>query len=249
MLYDGNNPILRIVGVEHMRWNSGIFDVKPREYSALAFRIRGNATITAGRNEYYIQSNDILYLPQNMGYIAEYADTEMLVIHFVTAQNDSELEVYSFQNVELIYKLFLSARAFWKNKELGFHIYALSQLYMILGVILEKSTKTNQPQHFLNAVSFINANYKNSALSIDMICREVGISATVFRQLFKKYYQKTPMQYITNLRLEYARSLISNGVSVENATYESGFNDSKYFARVVKKHFGCTPRELKNYGK
>ena len=249
MLYEGNNPVLQIVGVEHMYWRGGVFDVKARDYSALAFRISGNATITIGGKEHYINANDILYMPQNIAYKAEYSDTEMMVIHFVTSENDSDVEVYSIQNVEQIYKLFLSALDFWRNKEPGFHVYVLSQLYMLLGVILEKSTKTNQPQNFLDAMSFVNSNYKNSALSIDRICVESGISATVFRQLFKKYYQKTPTEYITSLRLEYARSLISNGVSVEIAAYESGFNDSKYFARVVKKHFGCTPRELKNYGK
>lgn len=249
MLSEGNNPILKIIGVEHMCWKGGVFDIKPREYSALAFRISGNATIITGGNAYYIHSNDILYMPQNIAYKAEYTDTEMLVIHFVTLENDSDMEVYSFQNVEQIYKMFLSALSFWKKKEPGYYVYTLSQLYMILGVILEKSTKTNQPQHFLDAMSFINSNYRNSTLSIDRICAEVGISATVFRQLFKKYYQETPTEYITGLRLEYARSLISNGASIENATYESGFNDPKYFARVVKKHFGCTPRELKNYGK
>ena len=249
MLYEGNNPVLQIVGVEHMYWRGGVFDVNARDYSALAFRISGYATITIGGKEHYINANDILYMPQNIAYKAEYSDTEMMVIHFVTSENDSDVEVYSIQNVEQIYKLFLSALDFWRNKEPGFHVYVLSQLYMLLGVILEKSTKTNQPQNFLDAMSFVNSNYKNSALSIDRICVESGISATVFRQLFKKYYQKTPTEYITSLRLEYARSLISSGVSIENATYESGFNDSKYFARVVKKHFGCTPRELKNYGK
>lgn len=249
MLYDGNNPILQIVGVEHTCWRGGAFNVRPRKYSALAFRISGNATITIGGKEYYIHSNDILYMPQNIAYKAEYTDTEMLVIHFVTSKNDGAPEVYSFQDVERVYKLFLQTHSLWKNKEPGFHVYALSQLYMILGVILEKSTKANQPQHFLDAISFINSNYRNSVLNMDMICAEAGISATVFRQLFKKYYQKAPTEYITSLRLEYARSLISNGTSVENAAYESGFNDAKYFARVVKKHFGCTPRELKNYGK
>ena len=249
MLYDGSNPILQIVGVEHMCWRGGVFNIRPRNYSALAFRIGGNAIITIGGKEYYIHSNNILYMPQNIAYKAEYTDTEMLVIHFVTLKNDSDVEVYSLQNVDQIYKLFLSTLGIWKNKEPGFHVHALSQLYMILGVILEKSTKPDLPPHFLYAISFINSNYRNSALNMDMICAEAGISATVFRQLFKKHYQKPPVEYITSLRLEYARSLISNGVSVENATYESGFNDPKYFARVVKKHFGFTPRELKNYGK
>ena len=144
MLYDANNPILRIVGVEQMRWSGGVFDVKPREYSALAFRISGSATISTGGKEYYINTNDILYMPQNMAYSAEYTDTEMLVIHFVTAQSDSDPEVYSFQNVEQVYKLFLQAYTLWKNKESGFAVYVLAQLYMILGVILEKSTKIRQ---------------------------------------------------------------------------------------------------------
>jgi AraC-like DNA-binding protein len=249
MLCDGNNPVLQIIGAEHMYWKGGNFDVKARDYSALAFRISGNATIIIGEKERYIHANDILYMPQNIAYKAKYTNTEMLVIHFITSKNDSDMEVYSFQNVEQIYKLFLNALNFWKKKEPGYYVYTLSQLYMILGVILEKNTKTKQPEHFLNAIAFINSNYRNSTLSIDMICAKVGISATVFRQLFKKYYQKTPIEYITGLRLEYARSLISNGVSIEDAAYESGFNDSKYFSRVVKKHFGCTPRKLKNYGK
>ena len=249
MLFEGNNPIVKIIGVEHMCWKGGVFDVSPRDYSALAFRISGNATIAIGGKEHYIHANDILYMPQSISYKAEYTDTEMLVIHFITSENDSDMEVYSFQNVEQIYKLFLNALGFWKKKEPRYYFYAHSQLYMVLGVILEKSTKTNQPVHFLNAISFINSNYRNSTLSIDRICAEAGISATVFRQLFKKYYQKTPTEYITSLRLEYARNLISGGMAIENAAYESGFNDPKYFARVVKKHFGCNPRELKNYGK
>ncbi|MBR5519118.1 MAG: helix-turn-helix transcriptional regulator, partial [Clostridia bacterium] len=163
--------------------------------------------------------------------------------------NDRELEVYSFQNVEQIYKQFLNARWLWENKKTGFRLYALSQLYLILGLIHEQRCQTSLPQHFLRALSFLNANFTNRALTVDMICRQAGMSATVFRQLFQRSYRKTPVQYITELRLERARNFISNGMSVEQAALESGFNDSKYFARVVKKHFHCTPRDLKQYGR
>ena len=249
MLYNGNNPILSIVGVEHMCWNEGTFNVEPREYSALAFRMSGSATIHCRSKEHCINSNDILYLPQKMGYTAQYTDTEMIVIHFVTAQDDGEIELYPFQNGEQLYKLFLRAHTLWEKKEPGFAVFAMAQLYTILGTLLESETKTNLPEHFLKAISFMNSNYKKNNMSVDMICAKAGISATSFRQLFKKYYQKTPVEYITELRLEYARNLISGGASIEVAAYESGFNDPKYFARVVKKYLGCTPRALKAYGK
>ena len=44
-------------------------------------------------------------------------------------------------------------------------------------------------------------------------------------------------------------TLIAGDENVEAAALASGFSDAKYFARVVKKYFGCTPRDLKNYGK
>lgn len=249
MLCNGENSILRIVGVDHIRWSENFFEVSPRDYAVISFRIRGSATICGGGAVHQIQTNDILYLPQHMGYTAEYTDTEMICIHFVTMQDDPEIKLYSFENGEQLYKMFLQALSIWEEKRPGFLIYSMAQLYSILRALLENETKTFLPPNFLKAVSLINANYRDSNISVDKVCAEANMGATRFRQLFKKYYQKTPTEYITELRLEYARSLISNGVTVENAAYESGINDPKYFARVVKKHFGCTPRDLKNYGR
>lgn len=249
MIYDCDNAIVKIVGVENVKWNKGIFNVSPREYSALAFRIKGTATITVGNDSYFVNENDILYLPQNIAYTAEYTDTEMLVIHFQTEVSDVAPQVFSISNEQKIYKSFLTAHTIWQNKAPGYEAFVLSKLYDILGVLCEIQTKVNLPDYFLKAVSYINTSFKSSSINIEDICKRTGISATYLRVLFKKYYQKSPMEYITNLRLENARNLISCGFSVENAALESGFNDSKYFARVVKKYFGCTPRELRIYGK
>ena len=249
MLYHANNPILHIVGVEHLCWRGGTFQVAPRKYSALAFRISGSAVIRSGGKDYCAKANDILYLPQNLGYTAQYTDTEMIAIHFVTARDDREIEIYSLENSEQIYKMFLRLQSIWKNKEPGYTAYAMAQMYAVLGTISEKEAKTVLPEHFLKAISFINSHYRDSTLSIDRICAKTGIGTTRFRQLFRAHYQKTPVDYITALRLEHARNLISGGASIEAAAYDSGFNDPKYFARVVKKHFGCMPRQLKTYGK
>lgn len=249
MLCSGENPIIHIESIEYMTWSGGTFAVEPRPYSAIAFRMSGGATIHSGGKEYGVRSNEILYLPQNTAYTAEYTDTEMIAIHFVTARDDPEVEVYSFQNGEQLYKLFFRALTLWKKKEPGFAVYAMAQLYEIMAKLLENETEANLPQYFLKAVSFINTHYRENNISVDMICSAAGIGATVFRQLFREHYQKTPTEYITDLRLEYARVMISGGAPIETAAYESGFNDPKYFARVVKKRFGCTPRALKAYGK
>ena len=248
MLYHGENSVVQIVAVEHMRWTGGTYRVAPRNHSALAFRIRGSARIESAGGVIDVDTNDILYLPQDLGYTATYTDTEMIVFHFVTRRSDKRIEVYPIEDSGRIYKQFLRAHALWQNREPGYTVYAMSQLYAILGTVLETQTKTNLPPHFLQAMSYINENYR-SGITMQTICENSGISATVFRQLFRQHYGKTPVAYITELRLEHARNRIAGGLPIEQAAAESGFNDPKYFARVVKKYFDCTPRDLKNYGK
>lgn len=249
MFFELENHITEIIGVDHIKWKEQYCTVMPREYSALAFRIKGSGIIYYNENNISINTNDILYLPQNIGYTAEYSDSELIVIHFKTQISDNIAEVFSFENTEKIYKLFLEALNIWQNKSLGYKILTLSILYKILGTIYKETQKHNLPRNFINAVSIINSGYKDNSLSIKQVCLEAQISETYFRKLFSEYYKKTPITYINELRIEYARNLISGGMSIDNAAYESGFNDPKYFARTVKKHFDCTPRELKLFGK
>ena len=148
-----------------------------------------------------------------------------------------------------IYEAFRQAHTLWQGKAQGYTVDSMAQLYHILGLLCQREARRNLPANFLSAVEYIHGNFKDPDLSAAMICQNAGIGQTNFRQLFQKHYGKTPVEYITELRLEWARNLIASGVSVEQAAAESGFNDPKYFARTVKKHSGCTPRQWKNYGK
>lgn len=249
MLFDGNNPITRIVGVEQIGWSGDTFQVAPREYSAIAFRTKGSSIVMVDNKEYYVNQNEVLYMPQNLAYRAKYTDTELVVIHFVTQQDDRAPEVYAAEDTGRLYQAFLRAHSLWENKAEGYLMYIMAELYRILGLICEKESKTNIPPCFLEAISYIHSRFKENNLSVDTICHSAGIGQTSFRLLFQKHYGKTPVEYITDLRLAYARNLIASGATVERAAYESGFNDPKYFARTVKKHLGCTPRQLRLYGK
>ena len=249
MLYEGKNPILKIISVAGLCWKGGKVTVDPRPYSALAFRIKGSAELETEDGKHYVHPNEVLYMPQNKGYSAIYTDTEMIVVHFVAEKQDNLPEIYEFENGEQLYKKFLKIKLLWENKEPAFNVYALAATYDILGTILESKTKANLPERFLEAVAFINSNFKSSQLSVDDICSAAKIGGTALRQNFKKHYGKSPVQYVTELRLDYARNLIAEGETVETAAIKSGFNDPKYFSRLVKKHYITTPKELRNYGK
>ena len=249
MLPELVNPVLKIVSVDRISWEKQSCSVRARDFSALAFRVKGSASIRYQDKTVTADTGDLLYLPQGLMYRADYGDTEILVIHFVAEKADGEVEVYHVFDQEKIYKLFLKAYARWKSRLPGTDAIVMSLLYEILGGIASESKREVLPQPFVEAVSRLNSGFRLPELSVSAVCRASGIGETYFRKLFRQEYGKTPVLYVTELRLEEARSMISGGFSVEEAALSCGFRDPKYFARVVKKRWGCTPKSLKNYGK
>lgn len=247
MLYHCGNPILGLQTVGRFSWKARKLSVAPRPFSALAFRLQGSGTLHCGGKTYTLTPGCVLYMPQNIGYEHDYTDTDILLFHFVTLRDDPEPEVYYLKNPEQTAQYFQRAMALWEEKGPGYPGKCISLLYRILGALAENEAAVHLPPHFRQAVELLNAAYLNSSLRIGDICQEAAISQTVFRQLFRRHYGKTPMDYVTELRLEHARNLIAAGATIESAALDSGFSDAKYFSRVVRQKLGCTPRQLRTY--
>ena len=248
MLYTCNNPISSLLLVGRFSWGARSLSVAARPYCALAFRRKGGGTLSCGGKVYTLQPGDVLYMPQGLSYDHCYTDTDLLLFHFVTAENDSEPEIYRLKNPEEVGLQFQKAAVLWEEKAPGYLAKCISIFYKILSMLAEDDASGRLPAHFIQAVSLLNENFCQNDLRIGYICKQAAISQTVFRQLFRQYYGKSPVEYLTDLRLEHARALIAGDENVEAAALASGFSDAKYFARVVKRHFGCTPRQLKHYG-
>lgn len=83
-------------------------------------------------------------------------------------------------------------------------------------------------------------------IQIQELSARAAMSARHFSRIFRDNYRTSPMEYIINLRLQYARKLLSReDLSITEIALKSGFSDSNYFARLFKKRFGKTPSEYK----
>ncbi len=248
MLYTCSNPVLEILTVGRFGWKARTLSVAPRPFCALAFRLKGSGKLYCGNKAYTIEPGNVLYMPQGLAYSHDYTDTDLLLFHFVCSKNDPEPEVYKLKHTELIQRQFETAREVWEEKPPGYVGKCMSLLYKVLSLLAENEAQSRLPEHFLRALEQINNRFYHSGLRIGDVCADACISQTVFRQLFKKHFGITPIEYLTDLRLEQARSLIYGGIPVEQAAEQSGFSDAKYFSRVVKQRLGCTPRQLKTFG-
>ncbi|WP_312642194.1 response regulator [Hydrogenoanaerobacterium sp.] len=110
----------------------------------------------------------------------------------------------------------------------------------------ELRDQNNNDAIALKIQKYISFNYHNSALSIEEISDEIGMSPAYLCVLFKAQTGKTINGYITDVRVEKAKELLKDGkVKIGEIAKRCGYNDSDYFAKVFKKMVDCSPSEYR----
>lgn len=84
----------------------------------------------------------------------------------------------------------------------------------------------------------------------DICLRELAgrshLSLSALERRFKKYLRQTPKQFIHQIRLEHARSLLEHTqLPIATVAAEVGFHDHSYFSRLFKRHFDALPSEFR----
>lgn len=95
------------------------------------------------------------------------------------------------------------------------------------------------------AKMYIDENYKKD-ISLDDVSRIVDISPYYFSKLFKEETGENFIEYLTNIRIENAKKLLSNReLSIKYICANTGYGDPNYFSRIFKKSVGMTPTEYR----
>ena len=96
------------------------------------------------------------------------------------------------------------------------------------------------------AMSYIKENYHREELSISELADYVGISNSRLSVVFKQDTGITVNQYITKIRIDRARELLSEGgYKVYEVAEKVGYGTSQYLSRIFFRETGCYPAEYK----
>jgi AraC-like DNA-binding protein len=83
-----------------------------------------------------------------------------------------------------------------------------------------------------------------SPIDLDQLAREFGQSYTSFRHKFAHHTGLSPHQYLLELRLARARTLLAETtLTTKEIAHQSGFEDEHYFCRFFHNKTGATPSE------
>jgi two-component system response regulator YesN len=94
---------------------------------------------------------------------------------------------------------------------------------------------------------YIEQQFTNPELQLEEIAKHVYVNSSYLRALFKKEVGMTITDYVTHIRMQKAKELLSRGSSrLANIAEQIGYNDPAYFSRCFKKYYGYTPSEYEN---
>jgi signal transduction histidine kinase/ligand-binding sensor domain-containing protein/DNA-binding response OmpR family regulator len=84
----------------------------------------------------------------------------------------------------------------------------------------------------------------NTELNVLALTKELGMSNSNLYRKITRLTGMSPVEYIRYVRLQSAaKMMISEGVTVSEAAYASGFNDLSYFSKRFKKQFDMSPKK------
>jgi len=119
------------------------------------------------------------------------------------------------------------------------------QYELFLQLLAEKCAAFKGDLAVEEICSLLARNYSDPELSLSKILAATGYQKDHIRRRFVATCGVTPVEYLTELRIEHAKRLLERredmGLTVAEIAVRCGYYDSHYFSKVFKKRVGVTP--------
>ena len=107
------------------------------------------------------------------------------------------------------------------------------------------SARSRQISMLLPVLRFMHDNFR-SDISMTQLSEIMGVTPQHFCRVFKKTMNVRPNEFLTQLRMDEAKRLLTErDIPVSDAAEKSGFRDAGYFSTVFRKREGMPPAAYK----
>ncbi|MDF2651592.1 MAG: AraC family transcriptional regulator, partial [Paenibacillus sp.] len=207
---------------------------------------RGHTIIDGIRYEY--SPGDFAVITRGTAHDeARKEDTRVIYLGFFNYNDSIRLSTGMYRDEqEVVLRILLKISEEIANKRKHF----IHKLNVLLQWVLIEISRMHEivlvqddNETLLRTIHYMQQYYTES-VNITQLANMSGYSYDRFRHLFKEYVGMTPMNYISHLRLEKAKELLSdNTVSIMEIAMLCGFSSYSRFNETFRKEIGKSPRQ------
>lgn len=212
----------------------------------IILHLSGKATAQIEDTEYRLLPGTIAVIPPNTAhfnfsdepYTDMYFQAKELDFRNIVVVQDIDNTVLTLMN--MLHKTLTEKEFLYTN--------IADNLTQLITSYIKKLSKTDFSLGFINDLkNVIYNNISNVDFNLSDEIQKTGYHPDYLRRCFKKILGKPPLEYLTMLRMEQAKILLTQHtfIGVEKTAYGCGFHDSYYFSTCFKKHTGLSPLQYR----
>jgi len=255
----------KVLGIEAYRFK-GIMQKFPNhfhEYYVIGFIENGSRHLSCKNKEYMIGTGDILLFNPMDSHTCEQIDDQTLdyrcinikpavmqkIAYEITSQNDLpefiEPVVFRSEQVSLLrelHQMLMDEQSDFQKEE-AFYFLIEQLLANYTKPILAKSFEASA--EIQKAYKYMDENF-SEPISLDDLSNISGLNKYTLLRSFTRQKGLTPYQYLETLRVNHAKKLLEQGITLIESAGQSGFTDQSHFTKFFKNFIGLTPKQYQN---
>ena len=124
------------------------------------------------------------------------------------------------------------------------------EMVSVIGAILARvggdGDGSRESELTARIIRLCRENFSDPDLNVNAIADELGLSRSTVRRVFKAKMELTPSEYLANLRLQHALSLLQQTrLPLAEVARRSGIPEVSYFCRFIRRCIGESPERFR----
>ena len=222
--------------------NADVFHSREHDHTCweLVYRLNGSSDTTIGGHTYLISKDDFYLIPPEIlhGDTAQEAFSDLVLrLNDVPFFDTTILHDYD----GFVQSILQMINYVMNKKDSNYAAVADSLADALFQYLNSRSLVQNHFVHKLKNIIFENVGNPDFDLTKEI--KNMNYNDDYIRRCFKSETKKTPLSYLTDLRLDRAKQLLVMPTyeSIEIISVKCGFRDPFYFSACFKKHTGFSP--------
>lgn len=229
-----------------LSWEKQIGHMHHHPFCKILYCIKGRGTLHIPRNVVAFQKNDIICIPKGMDHQLR-LENECENI-FIAIDDFIQSHEYQYKLKDTSYRdirpIFLQIYRQYSMKQRNWYGIVKSLLDVLRQYIIANYLEEGENPYVASFKRLLLSNISTIDFNLNDAMDTVPFSRDYFRKLFKQETGVTPLEYLTDLRIEHAKGLLSSSsLTVRQVAAMVGYNDPYYFSRIFKKATGKSPSQ------